>query len=323
MRSGADFQQTCFARLRRLLCNRQPSAGNTSTPVVTSWRINAKIGRWLWFHQDWPGRCLQPGQVRSAKSWRFALSTHRGVLLKNVLPFGISSVPGYFQQVMDEIASDLPGVAVYLVDILCSGATAEAHLQNLRRLLERLRDKRTAMPSWEMHLRPATGGLLGARAVQRRNSPRSKGQCPQRDASAAWRVHTTFVSRLRPILRQVFATHVCFSGWTAIPSYQARSSVGMGVRRGSSFSSAEGALVCSRCARSFDPSLPLGIACDASAVGIGATLFHRYSDGSERPIANSKTLTASQRNYSQIQKEALVIMYALKKFFQYLEESLF
>jgi len=31
----------------------------------------------------------------------------------------------------------------------------------------------------------------------------------------------------------------------------------------------------------FDPSLPLGVACDASTVGIGATLFHRYSDGSE------------------------------------------
>jgi len=69
----------------------------------------------------------------------------------------------------------------------------------------------------------------------------------------------------------------------------------------------------------FDPSLPLGVACDASAVGIGATLFHWYSDGSEQPIAIiSKTLTASQRNYSQIQKEALAIIYALKKFFQYL-----
>jgi len=72
---------------------------------------------------------------------RLALSTHRGVLLQNVLPFGISSAPGYFQQVMDEITIDLPGVAVYLDEILCSGATAEAHLQNLRQLLERLRDK--------------------------------------------------------------------------------------------------------------------------------------------------------------------------------------
>ena len=69
----------------------------------------------------------------------------------------------------------------------------------------------------------------------------------------------------------------------------------------------------------FDASVPIGIACDASNVGIGATLFHRYPDGSERPIANvSKTLSKSQRNYSQIQKEAMVIIFALKKFYQFL-----
>ena len=67
----------------------------------------------------------------------------------------------------------------------------------------------------------------------------------------------------------------------------------------------------------FDRSFPLGVACDASAVGIGATLFHRYSDVSEPPIV-SKTLTTCQLNYSQLQKEALAIIYALKKFFQYL-----
>ena len=41
----------------------------------------------------------------------------------------------------------------------------------------------------------------------------------------------------------------------------------------------------------FDPTREIGMSCDASSVGIGAVLFHRYPDGSERPIANvSKTL---------------------------------
>ena len=69
----------------------------------------------------------------------------------------------------------------------------------------------------------------------------------------------------------------------------------------------------------FDPSCPVGISCDASDAGVGAVLFHRYKDNTERPIANaSKTLTATQKRYPQIQKEALSIIFALKKFHQFL-----
>ena len=69
----------------------------------------------------------------------------------------------------------------------------------------------------------------------------------------------------------------------------------------------------------FDPSCPVGISCDASNAGVGAVLFHQYKDHTERPIANaSKTLTATQKRYRQIQKEALSIIFALKKFHQFL-----
>jgi hypothetical protein len=42
---------------------------------------------------------------------------------------------------MDQLTRVLPGVAVYLDDILVSGATAKEHLENLRRLLQRLDEK--------------------------------------------------------------------------------------------------------------------------------------------------------------------------------------
>ena len=80
-------------------------------------------------------------QLGPVSQKRLALSTHRGVLLQTRLPYGISSAPGYFQEIMGQLTMDLPGVAVYLDDILVSGKDEEDHLHNLRRLLERLNDK--------------------------------------------------------------------------------------------------------------------------------------------------------------------------------------
>ena len=65
-------------------------------------------------------------------------------------------------------------------------------------------------------------------------------------------------------------------------------------------------------------SLPITLACDASAYEIGCVLSHNIS-GEERPIAfASSTLSTAQKNYSQLDKEALSIIYGLKRFHQYL-----
>ena len=69
----------------------------------------------------------------------------------------------------------------------------------------------------------------------------------------------------------------------------------------------------------YDATLPLRLAGDASAFGLGVVLSHRFPDGSERPVAYaSRTLTPSERNYSQLEKEALSLVYGVKKFHSYL-----
>ena len=64
----------------------------------------------------------------------------------------------------------------------------------------------------------------------------------------------------------------------------------------------------------FQPDQELFVALDGSSYGIGAVLFHRFSDGSEKPMAHaSKSLTQAERNYSQIEREVLSIIFAVKK----------
>ena len=59
--------------------------------------------------------------------------------------------------------------------------------------------------------------------------------------------------------------------------------------------------------------------CDASSTGLGAYLVHILSDKSERPVAYAlRTLTAPEQNYAQIEREALAIIFAVRRFHQYL-----
>ena len=59
--------------------------------------------------------------------------------------------------------------------------------------------------------------------------------------------------------------------------------------------------------------------CDTSAYGIGTVLAHRMSNILEKPIGFvSCTLTAAEKNYLQIKKEALSCISGINKFHAYL-----
>ena len=85
------------------------------------------------------------------------------------------------------------------------------------------------------------------------------------------------------------------------------------------FREAKERLVSSSILAHYDPKLPIKLAADASAYGIGTVISYVYSDKSERHVAFAlRTLTTSEHNYAQLKKEALALVYGVQHFHQYL-----
>ena len=70
----------------------------------------------------------------------------------------------------------------------------------------------------------------------------------------------------------------------------------------------------------FDQNLPTKVSVDASKAGLGAVLLQLHRDD-WRPVAYaSRAMSKSKRNYSQIEKEMLAVVYGSDRFNQYVYE---
>ena len=68
------------------------------------------------------------------------INTHKGLYRYTRLPFGVASAPGIFQKTMERLLHGIPGVVVYIDDILVSNPTKDEHLSSLEEVLKRLQN---------------------------------------------------------------------------------------------------------------------------------------------------------------------------------------
>ena len=68
------------------------------------------------------------------------VNTHKGLLRYRRLSFGISSAPGIFQRTIEGLLQNIPGVVVYIDDILITCRTQNEVVENLQEVLKRLQE---------------------------------------------------------------------------------------------------------------------------------------------------------------------------------------
>lgn len=65
----------------------------------------------------------------------------------------------------------------------------------------------------------------------------------------------------------------------------------------------------------YDPQQNIIVAADASGHGLGACILHEYADGTIKAVSHAaRSLTPAEQGYSQVEKEALALIFAVTKF---------
>ena len=247
------------------------------------------------------------------------LNTHQGLYRYKRMPFGLSCAPAIFQRIIEQTVGDIPGVASYLDDIIVTGKTETDHLTNLQRTLERLKE---------------SGFRL------------RKSKCSFFQSSVVYLGHVIDTDGIRPLTNKVEAIRKMplpedpkqLRSFLGMVNYYDKFLPGLATKcaclndllhkdkkwywteeHSKAVDAIKESLTSADTLAHYDPTLPLTLACDASTVGVGAVILHTYPDGKEKPIAYaSRKLTKAEKNYAQIQKEALGIVYGVQKFKQYL-----
>ncbi|XP_062374782.1 uncharacterized protein K02A2.6-like [Sardina pilchardus] len=247
------------------------------------------------------------------------INTHKGLFKYNRLVFGVASSPAIFQRTMDNLFQNIPCVAVYLDDILVTGKTEVEHLQNLDQVLKRLSDAGLRLKTSKCVFQAPSVTYLGHRISAQGLSPveekvRAIKEAPSPKTVAELRsflglvnYYGKFLPDLSTVLAPLYRLLHKDSPWKW---QQAQEEAFRHVKR---------LLHSERLLVHFDPDRDVILSCDASPYGVGAVLSHRMEDGTEKPISYvSRTLSAAEKGYSQLEKEGLAVVFAVKRFHHYL-----
>ena len=246
------------------------------------------------------------------------INTHKGLFMYKRLCFGISSAPSIFQRTMESIFQDIPCCVVYFDNLYITGPDDESHLKTLEKVLGICKAKGLRLRREKCEFLQEEVDFLGYRMNKDglhpdkgkvdaiNNAPRPENVSQLKSFLGLLNYYGKFIANLSSILEPLHRLLKKNQRWV------------WGRDQQKAFKQAKAALTSKSLLVHFNPQTPIVLICDASPYGVGAILAHRDNTG-ERPICfASRTLNPAERNYAQIDREALAIIFGVKRFHKYI-----
>ena len=246
------------------------------------------------------------------------INTHKGLCKFTRLPFGVASAPAIFQRTMETFLKDLPMTCVYIDDILVAGKTPQDHLSNLTAVLSRLQDAGLRLKKEKCSFCVPEVEYLGHIITAEGLKP-----SPRKVKAVVDAPQPTKLSELKAFLGLLsyytkFLPNLATSLAPLYKLLQKNQKWQWGTEQENAYKEAKHLLTTAQILTHFDSDKPLVLACDASPYGVEAVLSHVVDGNKEKPIAYaSHSLSTAERKYSQLDKEALAIVFGVTRFHQF------
>ncbi len=221
----------------------------------------------------------------------------------------MSPAPEVFHRVLADVLRDLPGVIHYVDDVLVYGNTAAEHDARLRAVLARITGAGFAVSDTKCVFKRSKVVFLGHEISGEAIRPD-----PAKVAALDAMRPPTNITEHRGLMGFANFLAQYVPHYSTITEPLRRLQSGRALFRWTSdqqkaFECLKAAFREDPCLVPYDERLPLTVATDASATGLGAVLLQN-----NRPVMYlSRALTPAETRYSTIEKELLAVVFAMQR----------